>query len=887
MGTQTRVTKTGISPIDLTGKVIKVVFMVGNSTRLPTSTGQLYFGFSSDNFSSNYFYLYVKAAYTAFHQGPGGTWITTSLTQSDAYVSGTPNLAAINSVRIYVRDGATGPLNVWVQELSYFTPALDYGIVSFTFDDGSASAYSLALPKLSQYGYPATAYISRDNIGKPGGWMTLADLTALQNTHGWDIAAHGSIDLSTLNATDCEAEIQAMKDYLANNGFNGGDYLAYPKGNLNTNIVLPLVQEYFTNARLSGSEVHESFPPGNEYALYAYHVSATTTPATIAREVEAAIANHDWLILVFHDIVASGASGTLQYNVADFDTVVDNIHNIQSEGTEVIAVKSISQTEVNPAPLTITSVTPSNGAQGQTLSSLTITGTYLTGVTAVSFGSGITVNSFTVNSPTQITGNITIDALADTGARDVLVTTPAGTATMTGGFTVNAAPPAISSVNPSSGIQGQILSSVTITGTYLTGATEVGFGSGITVNSFTVDSPTRITCNITIDALADTGARDVLVPTPAGTATKTGGFTVVQAPPTISSVSPNSGIQGQTLSSVTISGTYLTGATEVGFGSGITVNSFTVDSPTRITCNITIDALADIGARDVSVTTPGGTDTMTGGFTVVQAPPTISSVSPNSGIQGQTLNSVTITGTYLTGATSVSFASGITVNRFTVNSSTRITASITISGSSTTGARAVSVTTPGGTGTMTGGFTVNAAPPTISSASPNSGIQGQTLNSVTITGTYLTGATSVSFGSGIAVNSFIVNSSTRITASITISGSATTGARAVSVTTPVRTATKTGGFTVNAAPPAISTVSPNSGIQGQTLNSVTITGTYLTRATSVSFGSKITVNRLIVNSPTQITASITIAAKAALGPRNVSVKTSGGTATLTNGFTVR
>jgi hypothetical protein len=73
--------------------------------------------------------------------------------------------------------------------------------------------------------------------------------------------------------------------------------------------------------------------------------------------------------------------------------------------------------------------------------------------------------------------------------------------------------------------------------------------------------------------------------------------------PTITSVSPNEGKQGESLP-VTISGTSFTGATAVGFGAGVAV-SFQVDSDTKITAKITIDAAATLGTRDVSVAIPG------------------------------------------------------------------------------------------------------------------------------------------------------------------------------------------------------------------------------------------------------------------------------------------
>lgn len=59
------------------------------------------------------------------------------------------------------------------------------------------------------------------------------------------------------------------------------------------------------------------------------------------------------------------------------------------------------------------------------------------------------------------------------------------------------------------------------------------------------------------------------------------------------------------------------GATGVNFGSGITVDDFSVVGSTEITAEITIDAGATKGARDVSVTTAWGTATKADGFRVV------------------------------------------------------------------------------------------------------------------------------------------------------------------------------------------------------------------------------------------------------------------------------
>lgn len=87
--------------------------------------------------------------------------------------------------------------------------------------------------------------------------------------------------------------------------------------------------------------------------------------------------------------------------------------------------------------------------------------------------------------------------------------------------------------------------------------------------------------------------------------------------PEVTGVDPEEAKCGETLS-IKINGTKFTGANAVSLGTGITINSFTVDKPTQITANITIDKNAVPGIRDVSVTTPEGTGTLAGKFTVIK-----------------------------------------------------------------------------------------------------------------------------------------------------------------------------------------------------------------------------------------------------------------------------
>ena len=105
--------------------------------------------------------------------------------------------------------------------------------------------------------------------------------------------------------------------------------------------------------------------------------------------------------------------------------------------------------------------------------SVTLTGTNFSGVTAVAFNG--TAASYTVNSATQIVATVPTGATSGT----IKVTTSGGSTTSSATYTVTAATvpaPTLSSFSPTSGVVG---TSVTITGTNFTNASAVGFnGTG-------------------------------------------------------------------------------------------------------------------------------------------------------------------------------------------------------------------------------------------------------------------------------------------------------------------------------------------------------------------------------------------------------------------------
>ncbi|OAX49890.1 Endo-1,4-beta-xylanase A [Paenibacillus sp. AD87] len=432
-------------------------------------------------------------------------------------------------------------------------------------------------------------------------------------------------------------------------------------------------------------------------------------------------------------------------------------------------VGSTANVLVNAIAPTITSMSPTSGpTSGGTI--VTLTGTNLTDATAVKFGATAAA-SYTVNSATSITATAPAGSV---GTVDVTVTTSGGTSATSAvdQYTYMAmAAPTIVGLSPISGPTSGG-TTVTLTGTNLTGTTGVTFG-GRAATAYIVNSPTQITATAPSGTV---GAVNIMVTTPGGTATLTFGYTYFMAAPTIISISPVSGpTSGGTI--VTLTGTNLTDATAVKFGA--TAASYTVNSATQITATA---PAGSAGTVDVTVTTPGGTSaTSAADQYTYHAEPTITNMSPTSGpTSGGTI--VTLTGTNLTDATAVKF--GATAASYTVNSATQITATAPAGSAGTVD---VTVTTPGGTSATSAAdqYTYHAEP-TITNMSPTSGpTSGGTI--VTLTGTNLTDATAVKFGATAA--SYTVNSATQITATAP-AGSA--GTVDVTVTTPGGTSVTSG-----------------------------------------------------------------------------------------------
>jgi len=283
-------------------------------------------------------------------------------------------------------------------------------------------------------------------------------------------------------------------------------------------------------------------------------------------------------------------------------------------------------------------------------------------------------------------------------------------------------------------------------------------------------------------------------------------------PPTVTSCQPGQIARGQTNLAVVLTGTEFLGTTAVTFGSGVK-GTFTVDSPTRITCTLDIALDAPVGIRNVYVTTNYGTGTGSNLFIVKAGQPTITACAPTK-LERGTQQPVIITGTELLGATGVAFGAGITVTTFRVDSPTQITAFAKISTAAQLGLYNVSLTTPTGTGLKDKALEVICAVPVPSRCNPDTFINGDTGKTVIITGSGFTDVTDVDCGAGVKVKSFTIDSDTQISAVVNVAWLADEGLRAVSITSPSGTGEAAAAFNVIAGVPP----EPKNEVRNQILN---------------------------------------------------------------------
>ncbi|HEY2004005.1 MAG TPA: polysaccharide deacetylase family protein [Candidatus Saccharimonadia bacterium] len=225
-----------------------------------------------------------------------------------------------------------GALETDDYSLQAATPSAQFKqpLVSITFDDGWESAHANALPIMKQYGVVSTQYIVTGILGTKG-YETASDIYDFRNA-GHEIASHTLThpDLTKQNDKQLGTELTIPHNAISK-CYNPATDFAAPYGTYNVRTTTAIKGLYQTaRSTDTGLNTADHFNP---YELKVVNMSVNTTPQQLQGWLDAAKANHAWLILVYHQVDTSGSP--FSRNNVDF------AHDMQKVVASGISVKTV------------------------------------------------------------------------------------------------------------------------------------------------------------------------------------------------------------------------------------------------------------------------------------------------------------------------------------------------------------------------------------------------------------------------------------------------------------------------------------------------------------------------------------------------------------------
>jgi peptidoglycan/xylan/chitin deacetylase (PgdA/CDA1 family) len=360
--------KTAGPAFDLTGKDIGVLLRVDEPNNILTGGGVafiLYVGntafanFITFDMSSTASIKYFPRRLTSANAF-GGSWvyitIPTDPTGSNAYTAKTGAqtaaqiLANVTDWQIFHRDlNPSTPTRISVQEVFTVPKQSTYanGVCCLTFDDGYASCITKVAPIVQAAGGRATAHLIKDQVGIAN-YLTLSQAQQLQNTYNWAVGTHSylgidheagpGIGFTAMAADACVNDIQQERTWLRDNGFTAYNHLAYPHGaycveqngtgNVNDSVDVTLAP-VLKSARTLYGKMPETIPCADRMKLRTWvSTSNITTLATLQTCADVAKRTQSAMVVVFHEIVDSGASSSTQWLTADLQSLVTYLGSI-------------------------------------------------------------------------------------------------------------------------------------------------------------------------------------------------------------------------------------------------------------------------------------------------------------------------------------------------------------------------------------------------------------------------------------------------------------------------------------------------------------------------------------------------------------------------------
>jgi hypothetical protein len=348
--------------------------------------------------------------------------------------------------------------------------------------------------------------------------------------------------------------------------------------------------------------------------------------------------------------------------------------------------------------------------------------------------------------------------------------------------------PTITSLTPTTALEGTASAIVTITGTGFVPSTVINVNGSARTTTYI--NATQVSAALPTSDFTAAGSLSFTAVNSAPGGGTSAAMSLSVNNPAVGAINlnPSSLFSGaSTATTVTVTGSGFVPSSVVQVNG--TARATTFVSGTTLTFAATVADQATVATLAVTVVNPapgGGTST-SAPLSIVQRPatPVITSVSPASFIVGSPTSSLTVIGTGFVSTSVVQWnGASLPTSLFSYYGGTELIASVPASDVTTAGTASITVNTPSANQPVSNAMSVtiaNPPVPTLTALNPSAG-PINTASAVTLTGTGFTAETTVAVN-GVTISSTYV-SSTQITATFPASSLATPGNANVTVTTP-------------------------------------------------------------------------------------------------------
>ena len=307
------VTKSGLS-MDLTGKVLvlrfrKNSFTAGSSLNIRVGNTSL------TNYAEWEDYLTGREE---------GEWYTIQFPWASGSMVGTPDRGNIQAIRIGIAHGS-GSVNL--QAVGSRENPARRGVVTFVFDDGSASQWKAA-QILGQRGVAGTLYQipHTDNVTEmtnPAKYLTVDQIKAMRDLYGWDIQAHNYDQIVNYQPEVLRAYMDSALTWFHDNGLGTPRHYCYP-GGASDATARSVISEFFLSARSTTSGLETSSPPAEPYRMRSVvYPFWDNNLAPTKQAIDRAVADNLWAIITLHIIVPGAPSSSIECSESALAEIVD------------------------------------------------------------------------------------------------------------------------------------------------------------------------------------------------------------------------------------------------------------------------------------------------------------------------------------------------------------------------------------------------------------------------------------------------------------------------------------------------------------------------------------------------------------------------------------